>query len=138
MAIPPPCPWEKFLLHLHKMLLLGLFLVYYFALIPGSLYPSSPLISVTYNIASPSEGLGLAKGFVGLLVFMLRDEFTFVSRSLVISSTEIFKWFVLSHVANWGQNEPRYPRNEQERKKANQTSDVFCPLVSYQHKTVCF
>ena len=39
----------------------GLSLVYYFALIPGSLYFSSPLISFAYNIASLSEGLVLAK-----------------------------------------------------------------------------
>lgn len=35
----------------------------------------------------------------------------------------------LSHVANQGQNEPRYHRNEQEKKAANGTSDVFVLLI---------
>lgn len=95
MASPPPC--EKFLLCLHKTLLLGLFLVYYFALIPGS---SSELafyfLNVQYGL--PFGGRGACEGFVGLSFFTLGG----IGPSLVISGTESSKWFALSHVANQG------------------------------------
>lgn len=60
-----------FLLRLHKTLLLGFFLVYCSALIPGSLHLGFLFISLIYNIASPLEGLVLAKGLLASYFFKL-------------------------------------------------------------------
>lgn len=80
------------------MLLLGLFLVYYFALIPGSLSELTfYFLNVQYGL--PFGGRVACEGFVGLSFFTLGG----VSPSGPgMSGTENFKWFAPSHVAHQG------------------------------------